>query len=400
MKLNEPGAWTNLPGWVNFHLRKKTELKSTFTTNAEVYDELCKLWNLPDSFGLEISNRDVYVFTTSDTINSLPRTSSRHDQLFHSTTRDLVQVLNFLVDNGGGTFKRIIWSSQSSLRVLDSISSTDWVIFPSTLFWNWISNESVKDFNLTERLTTFRRKFSHRSSRPRVATFGGSRGIENNFLVARSIGFSEIWNHGFFITFSSKAASSSPEDLKKLMSTLDSRSYDYLISTEPPSYLELWTSLQTHLNLNPLSGRTSRPKVSTIRAFNFLNYHNLSTPPIVYLSQLEDSLGQASERFNTNEVLKKNQISMTEAMELGKTMKKLFRDEEIDFEEDELGSIFEVSTRLVNQFWRFRLCIVILSDDELRKLPNRFDLVPQVESSSICFCVANPLSGLFFNPVL
>jgi hypothetical protein len=187
------------------------------------------------------------------------------------------------------------------------------------------------------------------------------------------------------VTFTSKAATSNLEGLRRLLSKLFARQYDSL--DNPTGYLKIaiWLSLHTYWFLSPPSineARTYRDDfIQSTRAFNQLHDPDLPPIPIIDKRQMDNGIrailneGKTSIHLMESNILEKLQFPRLELPRFVSAMSN-FYDRRNDHE-DELHVIQQLASQLVKHFWMFRLALIVVSEEERPNLP-RPDRLPWV----------------------
>ncbi|PLW46674.1 hypothetical protein PCASD_03720 [Puccinia coronata f. sp. avenae] len=375
--------WVELPGWVTAYVQER--MKKPNKTNAEVYDLLCSLWKVPSSFGAAEEDRVVYVITEALTKK---QDSSRVGGLAavqrQALAQEVVQVIEFLIENSSAKPNRLGWLGPPCRKVtkhrphrLDH--------FPAPDLLHWLSDEVPKD---TEK------SLRHISDQPlrHVAVFGKFLSInqysnhDSRKFSAASMRLSQIWHHGFFVTFTSKAAASNPAGLQGLLSQLVMRQYDALENPNGHHDLQLWLNLHTYRLLSPSSSDEARVwsntrRMASLRAFNQIHDPDLPPIPVFNTDRMENGIQAMfneqgiSPYLQTSAILDRLKIPRTELPSYIEALRGIY-----DWNHhngDELGSIQEISCRLVKTFWMFRLAFIVVSEEE------RSQLNPRLRASTL-----------------
>lgn len=196
--------WVELPGWVTSYVREKTEVRKTSTNNAHVYDVLCTQWKVPKSFGVATEDRVVYVITEAMARReaSTSRAGGLANVQRQAWAQELVQVIEFLVENSSAKPTRVGWLDPNLLDRLQHLSADDWIIFPAPDIVHWLSDDVSKAAEKSLR------HISQRHPSP-VGVFGSfNQSCCNNDqsfnndprrFSAASMQLSRIWHHGQFL---------------------------------------------------------------------------------------------------------------------------------------------------------------------------------------------------------
>lgn len=487
--------WVELPGWVTAYIRERTEIAKKDTTNSIVFELLCKLWNVPNGFASSIETdrsasdgrridrlmmtrnqqvidleednqetRRVIVYTLTESVGLNTRaanlvTTNDPTNLIQdfNLVPEFVEIIEFIAQNLSAENRRIGWKNSSLLidsllhRHPPSVSSQDWMVFPLPDFILWSSTDvelqrflrhlSIPGPSTTTQTLT---PLPH----PRIALFGRllHPPSHQRLSSARLMQLSEIWNHGFFVTMTSKAVASDLAGLKEFIVRLIRRRYETLRvmdSSRPRYELVTWLSLKTYWRLSPHStnpriydyhrteispsGSESRvrddprrsnsermmiDRIRSLRAYNLLHDPDLEEHSIAILSRdrlepairkiladpNQDSIDQTSVHLRTQGVLDplKTRLSSTKKIDdpgrsswssssdltddlIGLTRSQPPRDHrhhhhlDRSGSEDELKIIEDLGSRLIQTFWKFRVNLVVVSDDELQGLGPRFE---------------------------
>ncbi|KAA1097593.1 hypothetical protein PGT21_012665 [Puccinia graminis f. sp. tritici] len=372
--------WVELPGWVTAYLKTEVRKLSTLN-NADVYDLLCELWKVPSSFGVATEDQNVYVITEALTKREASRASGLANVQRQTLAQEIVQVIEYLVENSSAKPKRLGWLDPNFSEKLQDVSPSDWIIFPASDMIHWLSDN---------RSNSAEKFLRHIPQQPpcRVCVFGnfnqfctGDNG-QSRFL-AGSMQLSQIWHQGFFVTFTSKAATSNLEGLRKLVSKLVARQYDSLENPTGYVNIAIWLSLHTYWFLSPPSineARTYRDDfIMSTRAFNQIHDPDLPPIPIINKQQLDNGIrtilndGKTSINLMKSNILEKLKFPRQELPGFISAMSN-FYDRRNDHE-DELRVIQELASQLVTYFWMFRLALIVVSEEERPYLP-RPDQLP------------------------
>jgi len=180
----------------------------------------------------------------------------------------------------------------------------------------------------------------------------------------------------FFVTLTSKAATSNVEGLRRLHSKLVARQYEALENPTTHQELQMWMSLHTYRLLIggwTMDGggvRSDARLAACLRAFNQIHDPDMPAIPILNRdrmdSRLRDLFAEAgtSTHLMTSAILNKLKIPRPQLPQYVAAFRHVFGRN--DSNGDELASILELSGDLVKNFWMFRLAFIIVSDEEIR----------------------------------
>jgi len=372
--------WVELPGWVTSWVREKTEVRKTSTSNAHVYDVLCTQWKVPKSFGVATEERVVYVMTEAMARRetSSIRAGGVANLQRQTWALELVQVIEFLVENSSAKPARLGWLDPHLMDKLQDLSPDDWIIFPAPDLVHWLSDDVSKAAEKSLR------HISNHHPSP-VCVFGNFNHPSNidpsvnndaRRFSAASMQLSQIWHHGFFVTLTSKAAASNVEGLRRLHSKLVARQYEALENPTTHQELQMWMSLHTYRLLIggwTMDGggvRSDTRLAACLRAFNQIHDPDMPAIPILNRdrmdSRLRDLFAEAgtSTHLMTSAILNKLKIPRPQLPQYVAAFRHVFGP--IDSNGDELASILHLADQLVKTFWMFRLAFIIVSDEEIR----------------------------------
>ncbi|OAV95401.1 hypothetical protein PTTG_05452 [Puccinia triticina 1-1 BBBD Race 1] len=367
--------WVELPGWVTAYV--KVELAKEGTKNADVYEVLCDLWKVPRSFGVATEDQVVYVITEALAKRDTSGASGLANVQRQALAQEIVQVIEYLVENSSAKPKRLSWLDPNLSEKLQNVSPSDWIIFPASDMIHWISGRESKDVEKSLR---------HIPQRPpcRVCVFGNfnQNSLDPNAnngqrkIAAASMELSQIWHKGLFVTFTSKAASSNLDGLRRLQDSLVARMYDAL--EDPTHYLDIamWLSMDTYWLLSPPSASEARASrdstIRSLRAFNQMHDPDLPPIPIISKDHMERGIenifkdGGTSIHLMKSDILKKLKIPRSDLRALTATRNRIF-DRRTDGA-SELRTIQELGSHLVKTFWMFRLALIVVSEEEMNDI--------------------------------
>ncbi|KAH9464253.1 hypothetical protein MJO28_002103 [Puccinia striiformis f. sp. tritici] len=373
--------WAELPGWVTSYLQEKTEVRKTSATNAFVYDTLCTLWQVPESFGVATEEQTVYVITEASNRRDASRAGDSQRQ---ALAQEVVQVIEFLAENSSAQTKRLGWLDPNLLEKLEDVSPSDWIVFPASDMIHWLSDKVSESAEKSMR---------HIPQHPpcRVCVFGQFNQpsvdpTSNNGqrkVSAGAMQLSQIWHHGFFVTFTSKAAASNIAGVRRLISKLIERRYDALENPTGHVDIQMWLSLHTYWLLSaPSVDEAQAPtniSIPSIRAFNEIHDPDLPPIPIINKDQMDTMIrsmlndGQTSINLIKSDLLNQLKIPRAEIPRLLTLMSGCY--DRREGRKDEVQRIRELASQLVKTFWMFRLALIVVSEEESARL-RRSDQLP------------------------
>ncbi|EGG07110.1 uncharacterized protein MELLADRAFT_106158 [Melampsora larici-populina 98AG31] len=368
-------SWTNLPGYLIKYLHNPFLPK--ISSNPQAFDRLQSLLKVPLGF------YEAYDEEVEKTLWYVKLDSRLNEQLsieFVKLEKEFKEIGYFLGLNSGYLIKEISPFDGDSISQIRS--SNDWILF-SSINLNLLfqlgykddeeGNHEIQEFLYQLKLKKLQVKF-------KVAVLGVwedelNQAEKIKTIRAENLRFLEVWKKDYLITFTSKAASSHPQNLQRFFQKLQYLSFNPEASPRFISWLHIITFHQLNptkkpnqsiQNPSPHSPNTMRTNFSNLNAIHTI-YKTNSWPCImiqemfcikkdkVYLSDHFTEEEEEEGKGYFHEVL-----SFEKMREISDSMDQRLR----DLSKNEVKVLISVSTAIGIRFWDLIALVVVVSDLE------------------------------------